>query len=203
MDTALATNARGSHMVAVQRDGRRAWTSNMVDGTVTEFDVDCARRSGRSPSPRTRRDRGDAGRRAGLGGEQHRQDRDGRQRRRRQGPRHDQRLRPALPRRRVAHGARRGRERSRSRTGSGCTTSARERSWRRSISPARRAWASAGRRERGPEGITFDPIADFAYVTLHGTNQVVAVDLRTRKVIGFGAVGAGPDGIGFSPLVRR
>jgi DNA-binding beta-propeller fold protein YncE len=53
-----------------------------------------------------------------------------------------------------------------------------------------------------PEGITFDPIADYAYVTLNGTNQVVAVDLRTRKVAGFGSVGTRPDGIGFSPLVR-
>ena len=40
-------------------------------------------------------------------------------------------------------------------------------------------------------------------MTLHATNQVVAVDLRTRKVVGFGAVGSGPDGIAFSPLVRR
>jgi DNA-binding beta-propeller fold protein YncE len=55
----------------------------------------------------------------------------------------------------------------------------------------------------GPEGITFDPITDYAYVTLHGTNQVLALDLRTRKVTGFGSVGAGPDGIGFSPQIRR
>src|SRR5215212_2768975 len=40
IDTAMATNGRGSHMVTVQRDGRRAWTSNIADGTVTEFDVD-------------------------------------------------------------------------------------------------------------------------------------------------------------------
>ena len=54
-----------------------------------------------------------------------------------------------------------------------------------------------------PEGIAFDPIADFAYVTLHGTNQVAAIDLRTCKVTGFGNVGTGPDGIAFSPYVRR
>ncbi|MDB4898607.1 MAG: hypothetical protein JWN53_415, partial [Gemmatimonadetes bacterium] len=52
----------------------------------------------------------------------------------------------------------------------------------------------------GPEGVTFDPIYDFAYVTLHGTNQVVAVDLGKNKVAGFGRVGAGPDGIAFSAL---
>jgi DNA-binding beta-propeller fold protein YncE len=54
----------------------------------------------------------------------------------------------------------------------------------------------------GPEGVTFDPIANVAYVTLHGTNQVVAVDLRQRKVIGFGPVGAGPDGVAYSQYVR-
>ena len=55
----------------------------------------------------------------------------------------------------------------------------------------------------GPEGVTFDPIADVAYVTLHATNQVAGVDLEQYKVIGVGAVGAGPDGIAYSPLVRR
>jgi DNA-binding beta-propeller fold protein YncE len=60
-----------------------------------------------------------------------------------------------------------------------------------------------GQAGAGPEGVTFDPIADIAYVTLHGTNQVVAVDLQQRKVVGFGPVGAGPDGIAFSPLVRK
>ena len=58
---------------------------------------------------------------------------------------------------------------------------------------------SPGASKAGPEGIAFDPIADFAYVTLNGTNQVVAVDLRTRKVVGFGPVGAGPDGIASHP----
>ena len=55
----------------------------------------------------------------------------------------------------------------------------------------------------GPEGIAFDPIAEIAYVTLHGTNQVVAIDLNSHKVLGFGPTGAGPDGVGYSPLVRR
>jgi DNA-binding beta-propeller fold protein YncE len=62
---------------------------------------------------------------------------------------------------------------------------------------------TAGAKNAGPEGITFDPITDIAYVTLHATNQVVAIDLQTRKVVGFGDVGRGPDGIGFSPLVKR
>jgi DNA-binding beta-propeller fold protein YncE len=55
----------------------------------------------------------------------------------------------------------------------------------------------------GPEGVAFDPIADFAYVTLHGTNQVAAVDLTQRRIVAAGDVGAGPDGISYSPIVRN
>src|SRR3954454_20126111 len=40
VDTAMVSNGKGTHMVTVQRDGRRAWTSNVADGTVTEYDVD-------------------------------------------------------------------------------------------------------------------------------------------------------------------
>jgi DNA-binding beta-propeller fold protein YncE len=68
---------------------------------------------------------------------------------------------------------------------------------------AREKGVGAPAAKAGPEGIAFDPIADLAYVTLHGTNQVVAIDLRGYKVLGFGATGTGPDGIGYSPLVRR
>ncbi|MFI5256942.1 MAG: YncE family protein, partial [Gemmatimonadales bacterium] len=62
--------------------------------------------------------------------------------------------------------------------------------------------AAPGSTGASPEGVAFDPIADFAYVTLHGSNQVVAVDLAQRKVVGIGAVGAGPDGVAFSPLAH-
>jgi DNA-binding beta-propeller fold protein YncE len=63
------------------------------------------------------------------------------------------------------------------------------------------AGGAPGQTGAGPEGVTFDPIADFAYVTLNGTNQVVAVDLAQMRIAGFGSVGAGPDGIGYSGLV--
>lgn len=36
---AIPTNARGSHMVAVTADGRRAYTANVPDGTITELDL--------------------------------------------------------------------------------------------------------------------------------------------------------------------
>ena len=36
---AIPTNHRGSHMVGVTRDGRRAWTGDMGDHTVSELDV--------------------------------------------------------------------------------------------------------------------------------------------------------------------
>jgi DNA-binding beta-propeller fold protein YncE len=35
----VPTNARGSHMVAVASDGRRAWTANVADGSVSELDL--------------------------------------------------------------------------------------------------------------------------------------------------------------------
>lgn len=202
IDTAMATNGRGSHMVTVQRDGRRAWTSNVADGTVTEFDVDMrtARRTfavapnveGISATPGgvqvwigsntaktvTVVNGADAkvlGTLTGFG--------------------HPYRV-------------------GVSRTGRVTLVSdpASNRIWifdtgtRRELAQidlASQTGVGSPAANAAPEGITFDPIADFAYVTLHGTNQVVAVDLRTRKVAGFGSVGAGPDGIGFSPLVRR
>lgn len=37
--TAIPTEARGSHMVALTADGRRAFTANIPDGTVTELDL--------------------------------------------------------------------------------------------------------------------------------------------------------------------
>jgi YVTN family beta-propeller protein len=202
IDTAMATNGRGSHMVTVQRDGRRAWTSNIADGTVTEFDVDArtAKRTfpvapnveGISATPGgvqvwvgsnsaktvTVVNGADAkilGTISGFG----------------------QPYRVGV-----------------SRTGRVVLVS---------DPPSNRIWIyDTGTRKElaqiglasqkgvgspaaqaGPEGITFDPITDYAYVTLHGTNQVVAIDLRTRKAMGFGSVGAGPDGIGYSPYVRR
>ena len=35
----IPTNARGSHMVAVTADGRRGYTANVPDGTITELDL--------------------------------------------------------------------------------------------------------------------------------------------------------------------
>ena len=202
IDTAMATNGRGSHMVTVQRDGRRAWTSNIADGTVTEFDIDTrtpkrtfavapnvegiaatpggvqvwvGSNTAKTVTVVNGADARVLGTISGFG----------------------QPYRVGV-----------------SRTGRVALVS---------DPPSNRIWIYdvgtrkelaqidlAGQKgvgspaaQAGPEGITFDPIADYAYVTLHGTNQVVAIDLRTRKVMGFGSVGAGPDGIGFSPQVRR
>ena len=198
----MATNGRGSHMVTVQRDGRRAWTSNIADGTVSEFDVNtrttkrtfavAANVEGISATPGgvqvwvgsntaktvTVVNGADAkilGTISGFG----------------------QPYRVGV-----------------SRTGRVALVSdpSSNRIWiydvgtRKELAQidlAAQTGVGSPAAQAGPEGITFDPIADYAYVTLHGTNQVVAVDLRTRKVMGFGSVGAGPDGIGFSPYVRR
>ncbi len=37
--TAIGTNARGSHMVAINAAGTRAWTANVADNSVSEIDV--------------------------------------------------------------------------------------------------------------------------------------------------------------------
>src|SRR5215207_10691402 len=204
IDTAMATNGRGSHMVAVQRDGRRAWTGNMMDGTVTEFDID-ARATRRTYAVAPQNEgiaatpggvqvwvgsnsaktvtviEGASGKPLGtLSGF-------------------------GMPYRVGS-----------SRTGRVVVvsdpisnkiwlfdTSTRRELAQINLAGEKGVGTPSSGTSAGPEGITFDPIADLAYVTLHATNQVVAVDLRTRKVVGFGAVGAGPDGIAFSPLVRR
>jgi YVTN family beta-propeller protein len=202
VDTAMATNGRGSHMVTVQRDGRRAWTSNVTDGTVTEFDVDT-----RTPKRTFAVAPNVEGISATPGGVQVWVGSN------------------SAKTVTVVNGAdakilgtiggfgqpyRIGS----SRTGRVVLVS---------DPPSNRIWIfDTGTRKElaqidlanetgvgspagqaGPEGITFDPITEYAYVTLHGTNQVVAIDLRTRKAMGFGSVGAGPDGIAYSPLVRH
>jgi DNA-binding beta-propeller fold protein YncE len=208
VDTALATNARGSHMVAVRRDGRRAWTANIQDGNVTEFDLEL-RRTGRT-FPAAPMDEGIA---ASPGGTQIWVG---------SNTAHTVTVLDA------ASGAavdtltgfgfpyRIGI----SRTGRVAVVNdpVSNRIWVYEA-PTRRQLAEIdlskvegvralvggqpGQEGAGPEGVAFDPISDFAYVTLHGTNQVVAVDLTQLKVTGFGAVGAGPDGIAFSPLAPR
>jgi YVTN family beta-propeller protein len=202
VDTAMATNGRGSHMVTVQRDGRRAWTSNITDGTVTEFDIDSrtTKRTfavapnveGISATP--------GGVQVWVGSN-------------------------SAKTVTVVNGADAKILGTISGFGQPYRVGA-SRSGRVvlvSDPPSNRIWIyDTGTRKElaqidlasekgvgspaaqaGPEGITFDPITEYAYVTLHGTNQVVAIDLRTRKAMGFGSVGAGPDGIGYSPLVRR
>ena len=202
IDTAMATNGRGSHMVTVQRDGRRAWTSNIADGTVTEFDVDTrttkrtftvapnvegisatpggvqvwvGSNSAKTVTVVNGADAKILGTITGFG----------------------QPYRIGV-----------------SRTGRVVLVSdpPSNRIWMydtgtrkelAQIDLAKEKGVGSPAAQAGPEGITFDPITEYAYVTLHGTNQVVAIDLRTRKAMGFGSVGAGPDGIGYSPLVRK
>ena len=207
IDTALATNARGSHMVAARRDGRRAWTANISDGTVTEYDLD-TRRTVRT-YPGAPQNEGIAvtpgGVQVWVGS-------------------NSAHTVTVLD---VARGTptdtlagfgtayRIGI----SRTGTVALVNdpVKNRIWMYAVGSRKQiaeidlakvegvkatTGGAPGEAGAGPEGITFDPISDVAYVTLHGTNQVVAVDLRQRKVIGFGPVGAGPDGIAYSQYVR-
>ena len=208
VDTALATNARGSHMVALRRDGKRAWTANIAEGNVTEFDLEARRTTRTLPAGAMSEaiattpggillwvgsnadktitildtQRGEkVGMLTGFGSP----------------------YRIGI-----------------SRTGRVAVVSdpVGNKIWLFEVGTNRELARIDLSKEKsivlkdggppgvdgaGPEGITFDPIADVAYVTLHATNQVAGVDLEQYKVIGVGAVGAGPDGIAYSPLVRR
>jgi DNA-binding beta-propeller fold protein YncE len=208
VDTALATNARGSHMVAVRRDGKRAWTANIGEGNVTEFDLD-ARRTVRS-LPAAPMDEGIATTPGGIllwiGS-------------------NSEKTVTIID---TEKGEKIG-----TLTGFGSTyrigisrtgrvavvnDPVGNKIWLFEIGSNRemarldlgkekgivlKDGGPPGEAGAGPEGVTFDPIADIAYVTLHGTNQVAAVDLVTHKIVGVGSVGAGPDGVAFSPLVRK
>jgi Uncharacterized conserved protein len=208
VDTALATNGRGSHMVAVRRDGRRAWTANIQDGTVTEFDLDL-RHTGRS-FPAASMDEGIAttpgGTQVWVGSNDQ----------------HVVTVLDATSAEKLAtiEGFGFPYRIGISRSGRVALVNdpVSNRIWIYEV-PSRKRLAEIdlasvagirapsggqpGQAGAGPEGVTFDPIADFAYVTLHGTNQVAAVDLSQLKVVGFGPVGAGPDGIAYSALTPR
>jgi len=205
VDTALATNARGSHMVVVRRDGRRAWTANIQDGNVTEYDLE-ARRTGRT-FPAAPMDEGIAVTPSGVqiwvGSN----------------TAHSVTVLDAAKGTPIAtiEGFGTPYRLGISLAGSVALVNdpASNRIWMYEVGSRKRiaeidlskvegikapTSGTPGGAGAGPEGVAFDPIADFAYVTLHGTNQVVAVDLRQRKVVGFGSVGAGPDGVAFSPM---
>ena len=207
IDTALATNGRGTHMVAARRDGRRAWTGNIQDGTVTEYNLD-TRRTGRT-YPAAPMDEGIAvtpgGVQVWVGSNSA----------------HTVTVLDAARGAPVDTLAGFGTPYrigiSRSGTVAIINDPVKNRIWLYAVGSRKQlaeidlakvegvkatTASASGETGAGPEGVTFDPIADVAYVTLHSTNQVVAVDLRQRKVIGFGPVGAGPDGIAFSPYVR-
>jgi len=208
IDTALATNGRGSHMVAARRDGRRAWTANIADGTVTEFDLD-RRRTGRT-YPAAPMNEGIAVTPGGV------QVWVGSNTAHTVTVLDTERGTPVDTLTGFGTAYRIGI----SRTGTVAVINdpVKNRIWMYEVGSRKQiaeidlakvegvkatAGGAPGQAGAGPEGVTFDPIANVAYVTLNGTNQVVAVDLRQRKVIGFGPVGAGPDGIAFSQLVRK
>jgi YVTN family beta-propeller protein len=205
IDTALATNARGSHMVSVRRDGRRAWTANIQDGTVTEFDLDL-RHTGRT-FPGASMNEGIA---ASPGGSQVWVG---------SNDQHVVTVLDAASTNKVAtiEGIGSAHRIGISRSGRVAVVNdpTSNRIWlyepptrRRlaeldlsKVSGIRSATGTPpGQEGAAPEGVAFDPIADFAYVTLHATKQVVAVDLGQLKVTGVGSVGAGPDGVAFSPM---
>lgn len=210
VDTALATNARGSHMIATRRDERRAWTTNVGDSSVTEFDVD-QRRTVRTYHGGAMNE-GIAATPGGL--------------ELWVGSNTDHTVTvidattgtPTATLTGFGFPYRIGI----SRTGATAVVNdpTSNRIWLYDTGSRNRlaeidlakvsglvvpkvTGGAPGGAGAGPEGVTFDPIAGFAYVTMNGTNQVVALDLGARKIVGFGNVGAGPDGIAYSPMVHR
>jgi DNA-binding beta-propeller fold protein YncE len=208
VDTALATNARGSHMVAVPRDGRRAWTANITDNNVTEFDL-VLRRTVRTFAGASRNEgiaTTPGGSQLWVGS-------------------NDQHTVTVIETANasplgVTEGFGMPYRIGISRSGRMAVVNdpASNRIWLYEVASRKRlaeidlgqekgvavgSGGAPGQAGAGPEGVTFDPVADFAYVTLNGSSQVVAVDLAQMRVAGFGPVGAGPDGIAYSPLVRR
>ena len=208
VDTALASNARGTHMVAVRRDGKRAWTANIAEGNVTEFDLDAMRTVRALPAGAMSEaiattpggilvwvgsnadktvtildtQRGEkVGSLSGFGS--------------------PYRIGISRTGRVAVVNDPVGNRIWLFEVGSNRELARIDLSKEKSI--VLKDGGPPGINGAGPEGVTFDPIADVAYVTLHGTNQVAGVDLESYKVIGVGAVGAGPDGIAYSPLVRR
>ncbi|CAN5922421.1 hypothetical protein BH11GEM2_BH11GEM2_37470 [soil metagenome] len=208
IDTTLATNARGSHMVAVRRDGKRGWTANIADGNITEFDLD-ARRTVRT-LPAAPNNEGIATTPGGILVWV--------------GSNTDKSVTIIDTEKGEKIGTIPGigspYRIGISRTGRLAVVNDPDGNsvWLYEIGTNRqRARIDLGKEKKivladggppgvagaGPEGVTFDPIADIAYVTLHETNQVAAIDLVKFTVADVGSVGKGPDGIAFSPLVRR
>jgi YVTN family beta-propeller protein len=208
VDTALATNARGSHMVAVRRDGKRGWTANIADGNITEFDLD-ARRTVRT-LPAAPNSEGIATTPGGILVWV--------------GSNTDKSVTIIDTEKGEKIGTITGigspYRIGISRTGRVAVVNdpGGNSVWLYEIGTNRElARIQLGKEKKivmsdggppgiagaGPEGVSFDPIADIAYVTLHETNQVAAIDLVKFTVVDVGSVGKGPDGIAFSPLVRR
>ena len=204
VDTALATNARGSHMVAVRRDGKRGWTANIGEGNITEFDLE-AMRTVRS-LPAAPNDEGIATTPGGIlvwvGSNSEKTvtiiDTQ-------KGEKVGTITGFAAPYRIGI-----------SRTGRVAVVNdptlnkiflyevgTNKELAQVDLSKLEGLTLTAGQTSAGPEGVAFDPIADIAYITLNGSNQVLALDIASRKVVGIGPVGAAPDGVAYSPLVRR
>lgn len=52
-----------------------------------------------------------------------------------------------------------------------------------------------------PEGLVITPDSRYAYVSLQALNEVAVIDLKSMEIVGTVPTGGWPDGIGYSPLV--
>jgi DNA-binding beta-propeller fold protein YncE len=53
----------------------------------------------------------------------------------------------------------------------------------------------------GPQGLILHPDGRHLFLSLSRAGRIAVVDIETRSVVGYLPAGAGPDGIGYSPLV--
>ncbi len=208
VDTALATNARGSHMVAVRRDGKKAWTANIADSNVTEFDL-AARKTVRQ-LPAAANDEGIATTPGGIllwvGSNTNKtvtiiDTERGQTVGTLTGFGSTYRIGISRTGRVAVVNDPESNKIYLYEVGANHLYATIDLAKVEGVVPV--SGGTAGDKGAGPEGVTFDPIADIAYVTLNGSNQIVAIDLVSGKAVGVGAVGAGPDGIAFSPHVMR
>lgn len=52
----------------------------------------------------------------------------------------------------------------------------------------------------GPQGLTLHPDGRHLFLSLSRAGRIAVVDIEAREVVGYLPAGAGPDGIGYSPL---
>lgn len=184
--SAVPTAAQGSHMVAVQSDGRRAYTANVGSGTMTAIDLSSGRATGsvtigpRSEGLATTPD----GNEVWVGSNT------------------DGTVSvvnvAAMRVDTVLGGFRMPYRMGISPDRHLAVIVEAEGTQVRVIDLARRAVLGGADVGGGPRGVAISPDSKWAFVTLQPQNEVVIVDLARRAAVGRFPVGTAPDGVAYS-----